>query len=967
MSSEPFINDQLVFGELLAYLRQHGFSIGLDHYLRLQQLLSKIRGHCVPRELRTLLCPIFATSKLQQENFYRAFDSYFNLFQVSAGEEGFSESSTASAHEHSLHFKASTSRRRWLYAVAPLGFAVLLLLAFLFFRPPPSQKSSNESTSNANVDAGSESPSEIAGSETTSPSPRVEPTENEVRPNEVQLSTPTPAPSPTPTTGPTFYERNRSAIQLAIILAPLIFFLLYEWYRFVRRRLLLERQHSRRPPFVWPVKVDAPEEGLYDSEQFLTAARLLRRRQMDEFLRLDVEASVTATIERLGFPEFRYRTDSRVPEYLILIDRASYKDHQARFFEELTKALEREGVFVVRYFFDGDPRVCRDETGAGVVQLAELENKYADHRLLIFGDGNNLLDQITGRLDSWTAVFNHWQDRALLTVASPSQWGLREISLAQLFIVLPATLNGLLALVDYFETTVPADLRAWMQGSSGTSAVHDAPEELVAELRSTLGAETFEWLCACAVYTELQWNLTLFIGSLPSMPPGLLTEANLLKLIRLPWFRVGVMPDEVRWLLINRLVPTQQEEIRAALIALLEKDPAPTETFANDQYRLNLSTQRWLQSRTRKRLRELLQTIKQLPRNQVLRDLTLVRFLEGSRRSPLDFLLPDRLRKLFYHRGVSAFGMKTGARFLFTLVLVGAAWIGIRAVSPKTTPETLHAELAKLTPWPIPTRDTSSPPPQDSSPTPQGPLPAGDPNILTTSTPSPSSTATTNAPSGAVPNASQPSAGNSTNPRPSVSPAPLTSSGTIVGVTSVPGVVSEQTTGSPQGQNSGQVDDSKAAVTPGTEVGQPQPSAGASRPGGESTATTTPDPTPTSDAPVSVGSLNSRARSLPKPDYPSFAAAAQAYGTVIVQVILDETGKVTSAKAVSGHTLLREPAVKAAFRARFNPIIISGKPSRVIGIISYNFVMESRDPQRPGIQNRPDQRPPGRQPGGRNP
>ena len=94
-------------------------------------------------------------------------------------------------------------------------------------------------------------------------------------------------------------------------------------------------------------------------------------------------------------------------------------------------------------------------------------------------------------------------------------------------------------------------------------------------------------------------------------------------------------------------------ELRA-LIELLEKDPAPPETFASDHYRLNLFAQRWLQSRTRKRLRELMRLVKQLPRSQVVRDLTLIRFLESAKRSPLDFLLPDRLRKLFYHRGVPA-------------------------------------------------------------------------------------------------------------------------------------------------------------------------------------------------------------------------------------------------------------------------------------------------------------------------
>ena len=62
-------------------------------------------------------------------------------------------------------------------------------------------------------------------------------------------------------------------------------------------------------------------------------------------------------------------------------------------------------------------------------------------------------------------------------------------------------------------------------------------------------------------------------------------------------------------------------------------------------------------------------------------------------------------------------------------------------------------------------------------------------------------------------------------------------------------------------------------------------------------------------------------------------------GTVAVQVLIDVTGKVVSAKAVSGHPLLKAEAVKAALRARFSPTIISGEPIEVSGVITYNFLL----------------------------
>ncbi|HEX8775979.1 MAG TPA: TonB family protein [Pyrinomonadaceae bacterium] len=83
--------------------------------------------------------------------------------------------------------------------------------------------------------------------------------------------------------------------------------------------------------------------------------------------------------------------------------------------------------------------------------------------------------------------------------------------------------------------------------------------------------------------------------------------------------------------------------------------------------------------------------------------------------------------------------------------------------------------------------------------------------------------------------------------------------------------------------------------------------------------------------------LNSKAVRLPKPRYPEMARIAKAYGPVNVQVMLDETGKVVSAQAVSGHPLLRAAAVQAAYQAQFTPTILGDRPVKVSGVITYNF------------------------------
>jgi TonB family protein len=94
-----------------------------------------------------------------------------------------------------------------------------------------------------------------------------------------------------------------------------------------------------------------------------------------------------------------------------------------------------------------------------------------------------------------------------------------------------------------------------------------------------------------------------------------------------------------------------------------------------------------------------------------------------------------------------------------------------------------------------------------------------------------------------------------------------------------------------------------------------------------------------SKAPLSGGVLNYKALSLPKPAYPSAAKNAGAQGRVVIEVVIDERGKVAEARAVSGHPFLQQAAIQAARQARFAPALLSGAPVKVKGIINYVFTL----------------------------
>lgn len=83
--------------------------------------------------------------------------------------------------------------------------------------------------------------------------------------------------------------------------------------------------------------------------------------------------------------------------------------------------------------------------------------------------------------------------------------------------------------------------------------------------------------------------------------------------------------------------------------------------------------------------------------------------------------------------------------------------------------------------------------------------------------------------------------------------------------------------------------------------------------------------------------LNGEAESLPVPPYPQMAKTAGIQGPVNVQIMIDEVGKIVSARATSGNPLLQRAAEQAAYRARFKPTLLNGVPVKVSGVITYNF------------------------------
>jgi TonB family protein len=85
--------------------------------------------------------------------------------------------------------------------------------------------------------------------------------------------------------------------------------------------------------------------------------------------------------------------------------------------------------------------------------------------------------------------------------------------------------------------------------------------------------------------------------------------------------------------------------------------------------------------------------------------------------------------------------------------------------------------------------------------------------------------------------------------------------------------------------------------------------------------------------------LRGAALELPQPEYPQTARLSRTTGAVEVQLLVNEKGLVTNARAQGSNPLLNQAAEAAAMKARFAPAKLSAQPSITFGVITYNFIL----------------------------
>lgn len=93
---------------------------------------------------------------------------------------------------------------------------------------------------------------------------------------------------------------------------------------------------------------------------------------------------------------------------------------------------------------------------------------------------------------------------------------------------------------------------------------------------------------------------------------------------------------------------------------------------------------------------------------------------------------------------------------------------------------------------------------------------------------------------------------------------------------------------------------------------------------------------------VSAGVLGGFLEKSAKPIYPEQAIRAGIKGDVILQIEVDETGRVVRSLAVEGNPLLAAAGVEALKDFRFRPYLLKGAPLAVESQVGFRFVLKGK-------------------------
>ena len=394
-----------------------------------------------------------------------------------------------------------------------------------------------------------------------------------------------------------------------------------------------------------PVPVEYPADVLRSLRQL----RFMTETQRRSF---DLAGSIKQLSKRGELDEPRYCFSRKHTEYLIIVEQNAVRNHLAAFVQNIYATMLANNVDVMLYTYETDPRVLYAANAQSETTLRQLAGLHHDAVLLYFGGNELWQNSETLQIYNWTDVFKQWERRYWFPTKSPEQWDLYEQAGSSIFPhILPTSFDGLQTLSQHMafsDNDQHVSLGFWEQHLDyNLTAINTRlPLDTVALFFTPLMRT---WIAACAVYPEINWDLTLELGRLLSTERSNLCHAEAIsQLLRLDWFRKGHIPPELRYELLQKwITPNRVIQIHAHIAELMRNDTRYEILSKFPAFRMQLDLHELMgENDNEKRQQKAEALIKDLKAGRQA-DFVSLQYINQADWSPVFFEIPADLRHLF--------------------------------------------------------------------------------------------------------------------------------------------------------------------------------------------------------------------------------------------------------------------------------------------------------------------------------
>jgi len=366
----------------------------------------------------------------------------------------------------------------------------------------------------------------------------------------------------------------------------------------------------------------------------------------------DIHATVKRVTTQGDTADPVYKYQRKHVEYLMIVEQNTYKNHTAAFIKSIHSTLNNNNIDVLLFTFDTDPRILYTKLNRKKYTINQVFAQYSHAVLLYFGSASLWFDTQNYRIYPWTNLLKRWQQRYWFPDSSPDNWHLTEQTGSKIFPnVLPFSLDALKLLTNHFlQNSQTSGFTPEHWKNDFDYALTDVNTQIPLDVIALHFHPLVRvWIAACAVYPEVSWDLTLELGKILSHEEyNLCSAENILQLLRLDWFKLGYIPPEIRFALMETWLPPDVNVfVNRHIVKLMQSDACKDILQKHPAFRMQLAIHELLAETNEQKRNKIAEKLKKDIEVSGTADFVALQYINEAELSPVFFRLPDELLIMF--------------------------------------------------------------------------------------------------------------------------------------------------------------------------------------------------------------------------------------------------------------------------------------------------------------------------------